>query len=165
MEVLWAAHPLLRYPPGTMLGLPPGAMRRVGGSQLGADTAVEAMILPDRLDVGEWRKYYADPSERISWAELTRPDGGAVRLRWSTHSLPYLGVYAENRCYTDDPCIAVEPTTGWYDSLAFAAERGTVTHARPGVDTEWSVSISMRASHANQHPSHADNPGEHVDDR
>jgi hypothetical protein len=123
-------------------------MRRVGGAGPAADAAVESLTFPDLLDVGEWRKYYADPSERISWAELTRPDGGAVRLRWSTHSLPYLGVYAENRCFTDDPCIAVEPTTGWYDSLSFAAERGTVTRARPDVDTEWSVWISTRACHA-----------------
>ncbi len=57
--------------------------------------------------------------------------------------LPYLGIWFDRGAYSREPVIALEPSTGYYDSLATAVELGRVPRLEVGVPFEWYVDLAV----------------------
>ncbi len=148
VDLLWAAHPLFLAPPGSALLLPDTitSLVRVDTECAEAVRAGQAAVLPEQLPAGQHRKHYSWKADRPTWAQLTAPDGAALRLDWTAETVPYLGIYAENRCFTTEQCIALEPTTSWYDTLTDTIGNGTALRAGPETTLDWRVCISLSVS-------------------
>jgi hypothetical protein len=145
MPFLWAAHPQFAAPAGTRVQLPrsvdvvldvlhPEPIPRAWGAKLGT---------LDTLEPGGYRKYYVDPNHPVFSASLVRPDGATLDLSWS-RECPYLGVWLDNASFSREPVIALEPSTGFYDSLDTAVRANRVTRLEAGVPLEWWVELSVR---------------------
>lgn len=145
VALLWAAHPLFQAPPGSALLLPEAVtcLVRVDAGHTEAVPAGQAAVLPEQLQTGEHRKYYSPQADHPDWAQLIRPDGTALRLDWTTEIVPHLGIYAENRCFTTEQCIALEPTTSWFDNLTDTIQNGTALKVGPKTTLDWSMRISL----------------------
>ena len=138
---LWAAHPQFRAPAGTVVRVP------------GVDTVLNVLHDPtermpwspelatiDTVSPGGTRKLYADPSASAHEAALVRPDAGELRMSW-TATCPYLGLWFDNRGFSREPVIAIEPSTGYYDSIERAVASGHVAVLAVGKPLEWSVEL------------------------
>lgn len=140
---LWAAHPQFLAPPGTMIELQdgidrvidvyeePGAERHWDAALAGIDT------------VAEGRKVYLPPTERVGTAALRRPDGRALRLSWDPATVPYLGLWYDRSTFARADVIAIEPTTGYYDSLARAVDAGRVSTVSADRPLEWTLTLTV----------------------
>lgn len=139
---LWAAHPQFAAPPGTRVEL------------LGVETVIDvqssgtpevdwggAIATIDSLADGQSRKVYVTPGHPTFAARLVRREA-ALDLRWS-RECPYLGVWFDHRAFSREPVIAVEPTTGYYDSLATASNCGRVPVIDVGRPLTWWVEVSV----------------------
>lgn len=138
---LWAAHPQFVATPGTRVELPgvsevvdvldPGEPRLPWAGEL-------ATI--DTVPSGGCRKVYAEPSVHASAARLVRGDGRALELHWSSECA-YVGVWFDGGAFSREPVIAIEPSTGYFDSLATAVARGRVPVLEPGSPLRWWVEV------------------------
>lgn len=146
---LWAAHPQFVAPPGTRVELP-GVTEVVDvldpAEPLLPWTPERATI--DTVPRGGCRKVYVPPSVSARGARLVRADGRALELRWSL-ACPYVGVWFDGTAYSREPVIAIEPSTGYFDSLATAVERGRVPVLAPGRPLHWWVEVRPTRAAAN----------------
>ncbi|WP_152361873.1 hypothetical protein [Microlunatus speluncae] len=142
---LWAAHPQFLAPPGTMIELPDRVERVI---DVHAEPGVEhrwnaGLAGIDTVAVGTGRKVYLPPTEAVGSAALRRPEGRALRLSWDPAIVPYLGLWYDRRAFARADVIAIEPTTGYYDSLAEAVTRDRVTTVQPGHPLEWTLALEL----------------------
>jgi galactose mutarotase-like enzyme len=142
LPFLWAAHPQFVAPQGTSVRLPDSVANVV--DVLGDQPVVQEWGLGlasiDSVEPGGCRKFYADPSVTVNSAALVHPDGSELLLEWSDVA-PFVGVWFDRCAFSREPVIAIEPTTGYYDSLRTARDIGRVTHLRAGNPLEWSVKV------------------------
>ena len=140
VDVLWAPHPLIHMPQGAHFRVDEAASWvRVDDQSL---QPVEAIMLPSDLATGHSRKFYSNSpldSVRIRDAEH------CLELAWDAGFAPYLGVYSENRHWTAMPCLAIEPSTSWYDALDRAVENGTALRLTRGERRRWDLRINLRS--------------------
>lgn len=145
LPFLWAAHPQFLAPPGTMIEWPAGPDRVIDVyPEVGPErpwTAEAAMI--DSVPPGTGRKVYLPPDQPVGAVVLRRPDGRALRLSWDPAVLPYLGLWYDRHAVARADVIAPEPSTGFYDSLAAAVERGRVATVTPERPLEWSLFVEF----------------------
>lgn len=140
---LWAAHPQFVSRPGSVLELPASVTRVVDvidpSGPLVAWSAELATLdsLPDR----GCRKVYVDPLNRADTATLRHPDGATLTLSWQ--NCPYLGLWFDNRAYSREPVVAIEPSLGFRDSLSWAVEHGHAPMLSPGRDLHWSLELAL----------------------
>jgi galactose mutarotase-like enzyme len=138
---LWAAHPQFRAPVGSAVRVPH------------LESVVDVLLEPaermpwspdlatiDSMPSRGVRKLYADPSASAREASLTRPDAGELRMSW-TPNCPYLGLWFDNRGFSREAVIAIEPSTGYYDSLGRALANGRVAVLKVGDPLEWSIEV------------------------
>lgn len=140
---LWASHPQFRAEAGTRVVLPDHVTELVDVSrELPSRAHLEDIILGiDQVPLGESRKWYVAPEAQISEASLVHPDQETVRLRW-TSAVPYLGIWVDNCHYARNAVIALEPSTGFYDSCVLAEAGGTVARlGSHGSSLEWTLSL------------------------
>ena len=138
---LWAAHPQFVAPPGTRVELP--GVTEVVDVLDPAEPLLPwtpALATIDTVSPGGCRKVYAAPSASARGARLVRADGRALELRWSL-ACPYVGVWFDRTAYSREPVIAIEPSTGYFDSLATAVERARVPVLDPGRALHWWVEV------------------------
>lgn len=139
---LWAAHPQFRAPPGSRVELDVDTVQDVlggNGSQPWTDGLSRILTLPN----GHCRKVYAPPDAGLDTATLVVPGHGRLRLRWDAGTVPYLGVWLDNCCYAREPVIALEPATGFYDSLAVAVRNRRVLWLQPGQPVQWWIEVTV----------------------
>lgn len=148
---LWAAHPQFTAPPGTRV-------------ELGDVTHVVDVLDPatpelpweptlasiDAIDAGGCRKLYVHPEQAVYAASLIRGDR-MLTLSWSPEC-PYLGVWFDGAAYSREPVIALEPATGYFDSLDTAARLGRATVLTPGAPLRWCVELASRSVTASHSP-------------
>lgn len=139
---LWAAHPQFAAPRGTRVMID-GVSEVVdafveGEPRLEWDYAISTI---DSLDAGECRKVYVSPELRPSRAQLVRPEG-TLTMSWSS-LCGYLGVYFDKAAFSEEPVIALEPTTGYFDSLATATDRGRVAWLQQEAPCYWHVDVEI----------------------
>lgn len=139
---LWAAHPQFAAPRGTRVMID-GVSEVVdvlaeGEPRLEWDCAISTI---DSLDAGECRKVYVSPELSPSRAQLVRPEG-TLTMSWSS-LCGYLGVYFDKAALSNEPVIALEPTTGYFDSLATATDRGRVSWLQQEAFCSWHVDVEI----------------------
>jgi hypothetical protein len=93
----------------------------------------------DDLRMKDYRKFYTLPEESIASAALSQKDSGCrLRLSWDSSVAPYLGVWVDERTYSSETTVALEPASGYYDSLALAVANKRVSMLAPsGVAIWW----------------------------
>ena len=142
MPFLWAAHPQFVAPAGSHL-------------VVDCATVVDALDAPDErrawtpelagidtVPAGGCRKIYADPDEPVGSVSLVVPDAGELTLRWDPTLTPYVGLWFDQGAYARKPVIAIEPSTGFYDSLAGAIGNDRVLWVEPGLPVSWWVEVT-----------------------
>ena len=143
---LWAAHPQFVSPPGSVLELPESVTGVVDVIDPRQPTALWAADLAtvDSLPDGGCRKLYVDPATRVDTARLRHPDGATLTMSW--RNCAYLGLWFDNRAYSREPVVAIEPSLGFRDSLAWALARGHAPTLTPGRQLHWSLEVAISAS-------------------
>ena len=126
IPVLWAAHPLFAAPAGTRIEVAAGSLRAESPDP-GRLVRVPAGI--DEFGPGRHLKAFATG---LDHAAVAVPGGARLRLSWHARLLPHLGLYWDRDCYTTQPVVAVEPSTGASDSAAAVRDAlPTVTATAP----------------------------------
>ena len=74
-------------------------------------------------------------------------------MRYDPEKLPYLGLWCTMGGYRGDCNAALEPTTGYYDSIPRALETGRVRMLAPGERFEFSLTLSSESSDSRDHAS------------
>ena len=146
LYLLYAAHPLFRYLPGTRVVLDAVPHSLVGLQD--DDTSpmlwpVGGLDLADVVPAGSARKLFLDPSARISTVRLIDARGSSLAMSWRLDELAYLGVWFDHGRLSEHPVIAIEPTNGFGDSLQRCVDRSSIT-ATPGHSTRtWSIAVQL----------------------
>jgi galactose mutarotase-like enzyme len=161
LSMLWAAHPQFTCTAETRILLPPEVdqVLRVYDPRMGWQPNGVVQKWPDALDpdghpvrldrVGavsrkDCRKLYLTPEQRANWAGLVdATSGNWLRLTWDAIVVPYLGVWVDEGCFNTVSTVALEPTTGFYDSLATASEAGRVMNIPAQTSQEWEVVVEV----------------------
>ena len=139
---LWAAHPQFAAPPGTRVQLSGvSAVIDVLDSALPERAWSAELSTIDTVPAGGCRKVYPSPGHPVNTATLVRASGESLTLRWSAEC-PYVGLWFDAGAYSAEPVIAIEPTTGWFDSLAVAVAQEKVPVLVPGVPLRWWVELA-----------------------
>ena len=161
MPYIWAAHPQFMCPDGAQILLP-SQVRQVCNT-IPADWGwgepetrfdwPEALNLAGqkvRIDrVGpaslkQARKFFALPEAHPAWAALVRqPAGDWLRLDWDPTQVPYLGLWIDEGALSHTAVAALEPTTGFYDSLAVAWQKNEITSLEPGQTRTWNLTVQL----------------------
>lgn len=141
---LWAAHPLFAAGPGSHIDLAgyTGEVLEVTSRGTRAVKLSPELLAVDGLDDGQFRKIVLPSAARVHRASVVHADGSWLQLSWDGEVVPFLAVYLERRTFTASECLAIEPMTGWYDSLADAVSRGLVTRAWPGHPVRWHLEVT-----------------------
>ncbi len=163
LPYMWAAHPQFLAGPDCRIVLPPELTEVVNtaGPDVGwgpreARYAWPEATAPDgrraRLDqvgppaLGRGRKFFAPPDARPSWAEVRRLESGHwLRLEWDPADVPYLGLWVDEGLVNSEAVVAPEPTTGWYDDLAVAWQKGEVTVVPARGVRRWTLVVRVGA--------------------
>jgi hypothetical protein len=96
---------------------------------------------PERADC---RKFYLPPDFGAGWAGLTNLRSGcSLKMEWSPSELPYLGIWVDEGAYNSASVAALEPSTGYYDSLLTAMQNGRISRVAPGEEQRWCLSIRL----------------------
>lgn len=143
--LLWAAHPQFVVTPKTRLLLP----SHVDGvwqvwpqnARLRWPSGGQAAL--DGIEVGEARKLYLPTRVRADWCAIEDPDGAHLRMSWDSEVLPYLGIWLDHRRYSREPVVAIQPSTGYYDSLERADRDGRVCIVHPGRPLRYRLTVEV----------------------
>jgi galactose mutarotase-like enzyme len=88
------------------------------------------------------RKFFLLPETRAAWAGLVhRPSGDWLCLNWDPEQVPYLGIWIDEGALSHATVAALEPTTGFYDSLKVAWDKKEVTVLEPGEKRAWDLVV------------------------
>ena len=143
LPFLWAAHPQFVASATTRVVLEPGIDRVV---EVLGDEDVPFAWTPDlatagTLEPGGFRKLYVDPAMRPTMATLVHDDDASLELRFT--GCDYLGLWFDRAGYSTETVIALEPSTGYRDSLAWAIENGTAARIPSGGALRWSLALDL----------------------
>lgn len=138
---LWAAHPQFAAPPGTRV-LIEGAtsIMDVFATPIVRAEWNESTSSIDSVEMGSCRKFYVAPDEMVTRAQIQRPDA-VLTLQWA-ETCPLLGVWFDNGAFSREPVIALEPSTGYFDSLETAVRHGLVSRLAADEPLRWWIDIS-----------------------
>lgn len=121
--------------PGTLNAWPVKTLH--DGRQLRQDEVASA-------ECKKGRKFYIQPEAPVSWAGLVRPSKGcSLRMEWDASQLPYCGVWIDEGALNSRPSVAIEPTTGYYDSLSVALQNGRVSEIGAGETKTWELDLTL----------------------
>ncbi|WP_308798199.1 aldose epimerase family protein [Agromyces silvae] len=143
--LLWAAHPILDWHAGTEIvieGAEESAWIRVDDPGRPVTAAALRRAVRD-LDPSASGKYFLPAEARPSAALVRRTDGRVLRLRWDPDLVPHLGLWLDHGSWGGAPVFAIEPTTGWGDSLDEARAAGRIMRVRPGEPRTWWIEIDV----------------------
>ena len=140
---LWAAHPQFVAPTGSVLELPASISEVIDVLDPGQPALPwsAGLATVDTLPEGGCRKLYVPPGTHATEATLRHPDGAALTMTWQ--NCPYLGFWFDNRAYSREPVVAIEPSLGFRDSLAWAVEHGDAPVLTPERDLRWSLEVAI----------------------
>ncbi len=91
------------------------------------------------------RKIYVNGPVAKGEASMTLDKGRLeYALRWPEDKAPYLGVWFDEGGFKNEHNCALEPSTGFYDSLERAAASDSVEPIAPGSYASWWLEIALR---------------------
>lgn len=89
-------------------------------------------------------KYYAKDCVTTGEAALTLNQGTLLyKLVFPKEKVPYLGVWVNEGGFKGEYNCALEPSTGYYDSLKIAKELDSIKPLLPGEISEWWLDIEL----------------------
>jgi galactose mutarotase-like enzyme len=159
MPYMWAAHPQFVCGLDARLIIPPhvttvcNAVHELWGwgareTRYDWPSATVADGVEVRLDrigspsLNRARKFLVPPDMRASWAGLIRrPSQDWLRLEWNPSLVPYLGLWVDEGALNPESVAALEPMTGFYDSLIIAWNKKRVPLLEPGATQEWTLTV------------------------
>lgn len=110
-------------------------------SQTGETYSLES-IAPK--SAGKTEKFYADGPVTIGEAALTLNQGQLLyKVLFPAQKVPYLGVWVNEGGFKQEYNCALEPATGYYDSLEIAKEQKSITALLPQQSMEWYLDIEL----------------------
>ncbi len=90
------------------------------------------------------RKFFVPPDVQVDWAELRlQPSRAWLRLHWDAQRVPYLGLWVDEGVFNPESVVALEPMTGYYDTLTVAWGKQRVALAEPGETHEWALTVRV----------------------
>ena len=155
LPCIWTMHCLVNTTPKMQLIFPPDTERvqNVFDCAL-LDKAETIYAFPeDRINGKSYRfdrmpgrdmvKYYVAGAVQKGYCGYDYPETNtSVRILYDEKKLPYLGCWITEGGYRGDKNCALEPCTGYYDSIGTAKRlMGSVPVLRPGKPFEFSVAI------------------------
>lgn len=164
MAYLWAAHPQFACGDAARIVLPQGITAvhnalppewgwgdpetplawPVAGQPAGPQVQLDAVGPPSKQAA---RKFFVPPVTAVNWAGLVRqPTGDWLRLEWDAGKLPYLGIWIDEGRISPESVVALEPMTGYYDSLATAWTKERVALIEPGETQTWDLFVRLGTS-------------------
>lgn len=91
-------------------------------------------------------KIYVDGRVRQGQAALTLNNNKlSYTLRFPKENVPYLGIWINQGGFKGEYNCALEPATGYYDSLEIAQKMNTLALLAPGHALEWDLTINLEA--------------------
>lgn len=159
ISALWAAHPQFLAGSHAKVILPPEISQvcnvlteDFGWGQVeklvdwpeatGADGETIRLDAVGTPELNQARKFYVPPEAKASWITVLRePSQDWISLSWDAHEIPYLGLWIDEGFINAKSVIAPEPSTGYYDSLALAVEKGRQMVIGPGESVNWSLLV------------------------
>lgn len=147
VPLLWAAHPQFVVSPKTRLVLPShvDGVWQVWPKGTRLPWPGDGQPALEGVGEGEARKLYLPTRLRADWCALEEPDGSSLRLNWDPELVPYLGIWIDHGLAARQPVVALEPTTGYYDSLERADRDGRVSVISPGRPLQFTLTVELRA--------------------
>jgi len=163
MPYVWSAHPLFAVTPTTRIVLPSGVAEVTIDSSVGdrlgqpyqrigwphtVDRAGQTVDL-SRISpgAGHGDKLYATTPPGEGWCALHDEASGAyVGFAFDPVQVPYIGVWINQDGWPADgpSCfnVAIEPCTGWPDSLERAMAEGTMRSLPPHGSHTWELRLT-----------------------
>ncbi len=146
LHLLYAAHPLFRYLPGTRVVLDAVPHRLVGLRD--DDTSpllwpVGGLDLVDAVPAGTSRKLFLDPSARLSTVRMIDARGTSLTMSWRLDELAYLGVWLDHGHLSQHPVLSIEPTNGFGDSLQRCVDRSSIAPIPGHTSRTWTISVQL----------------------
>jgi len=93
---------------------------------------------------GKTEKFYVDGSLLQGEAALTLNQGQLLyKVLFPVHKVPYLGVWCNEGGFKGEYNCALEPATGYYDSLEIANEQQSIQPLQPQETMEWYLDIEL----------------------
>ena len=71
-------------------------------------------------------------------------------MSWDTETIPYLGIWVDHGLASREPVVAIEPTTGYYDSLERADRDGRVAVVSPDRPLRFTLMVEVRGGAAHR---------------
>ena len=156
---LWAAHPQFSVNLQTKICFPEDVKQLVnvinGDPVFGAEGNVvnfpygngkEELHL-DHIglsDLGACRKHYCLPGCIISKAGLTDQSSCcSLWLEWDHGVIPYCGLWVDEGAYHHKPVAAIEPSSGYYDSLKKAYDNHRLPYLDPKKSVNWNLRVNF----------------------
>jgi galactose mutarotase-like enzyme len=151
--VLWCAHPQFSAGPHASLTL------SLAGSVVtpelievhpnrGARREFPVAPLHAALRRGTSLKAFLPPGVAADGATLNLGGAESLRLSWDPASVGYLGLFWDNGEFAAEPVLAIEPATGWGDSISEAIASGQVMSVSAGSPRSWSLDLAVVRSTA-----------------
>lgn len=149
---LWACHCLVNYSPDMKICFPAGtkAMEMV----LDSERFGKAGII--RPYGGDWdfssvpaeknrmEKYYVQGSVEEGKCGYVYPSQGMeAKIEFDADKLPYLGFWVTSGAYRGDQNCALEPASGYYDSIEKAMAHRACSVLEPGEDVNFYIAIGL----------------------
>lgn len=149
LPFLWVPHPQFAVTEPTRIELPLSEDEAIcvsGGlhHRTGEHYPWEELSLIDAACNGDGHKYYAPDKWQEGWCGLFAPDSGNwLRMYVDPQQVPYFGVWIDEGMYNDRNVITLEPSIGYYDSLARAVANGSARYIASGETFEWSMDLRL----------------------
>lgn len=145
IPLLWAAHPQFAATPGTEVVLGDGTQPLVDIFNRGywRDRPDGGRVHLSDLPPAHSAKLFVTPQVRTERAQLIHPGGATLTFRWDGAIVPYLGVWMDRAGIGPVDTVAVEPMTGYADSLATALAGTRILHLDPAEPTRWWLDLSF----------------------
>jgi galactose mutarotase-like enzyme len=161
-SALWVAHPQLAVDKATQIVLPSSVMQVINVlpsqelpviGQL-CNWAVTTTPTGEQLQLDrvrsasehKHRKVYLPPDHPVQWAGLQQHERrGWLRFLWNTAEVRYLGIWVDEGSFNSVMAVALEPSTGFYDSLARAWKNNRAMYLLPNIPCRWSLALELGA--------------------
>ncbi len=159
-RAFWTAHPQFFGAPGTTIELPSHITQVLSvtpdewwggtpGTRLnwpGAITSSQEFRTYNHVRFGEKpysHKYYLPPEAAIDQARLRTARGNWLALAWDALAVPYLGIWIDEQRINTTPVIALEPSSGYFDSLDRAVTEDRCPTLQPGAALSWQLTLTF----------------------
>lgn len=142
LPFLWALHGLATLDRDMELVLPEGSLQNVMNENYDFD-AFDKLLL-EEYPKNAMVKFYLEHPVDAGKASLLYPRQNLrVNYKWKAKDLPYLGVWVTTGGFKKEKNLALEPCTGFYDSVERAVEEEKISVLKPKEKKKWSVVLEF----------------------